>query len=458
MNEPGACPPVPARLLLVDDEVSILASLKRLFYSQGYVIFTATSALAGLELLEQESIDLVISDMRMPEMDGAQFFEQVAKRWPETKRILLTGYADIAATIAAINLGKIWRYIAKPWNNEEILLAVQQALAHRRLLQENDRLNLLTREQNEALKTLNASLEKKVDERTADLSKTLKALEDAHGQLRQGFVATVRLFSSILELRGGKLAGHARRVADTARRLAEYLGISETDQQDVLLAALLHDIGKIGLPDSLLDTPFNALDPLGKIEVMRHPAKGQQVLLGIKQLANAARIVRHHHEYIDGSGYPDSLSGLTIPLGARILAVVNDYDGLQMGVLTLRKHSPGEALKLIVKERGHRYDPEVVDALVALLGEDKARPVRAVTLHTAKLHPGMTLASDLLHPDGYLLLQRGLVLDADAIVRLVALEQTQAVTLAVRVIDEPPAPPPVSNEVALNRQRVVIRR
>jgi len=157
----------PARLLLVDDEASILSSLRRLLRPLGYTLFTATSGREGLTLLEKESVDLVISDMRMPEMDGVQFLEQVFSRWPETKRILLTGYTDPVATIAAINSGKIFRYVAKPWDDDEIILAVQQAVTENVLWRENARLSRLTQEQNAELKALNASLEQKVTEAEA---------------------------------------------------------------------------------------------------------------------------------------------------------------------------------------------------------------------------------------------------------------------------------------------------
>jgi response regulator RpfG family c-di-GMP phosphodiesterase len=119
----------PVRVLAVDDEPSILSAIKRLFRGQGWEVLTATSGKEALALLEQEPVALVVSDMRMPEMDGAQFLEQVFVRWPDTKRILLTGYADATATIAAINRGKIWRYVAKPWNDDEGEAALQQILA-----------------------------------------------------------------------------------------------------------------------------------------------------------------------------------------------------------------------------------------------------------------------------------------------------------------------------------------
>jgi response regulator RpfG family c-di-GMP phosphodiesterase len=457
-------PVPPARILCVDDEPSILSALKRLFRPHGYTIFTATSGKEGLELLAREPVDLVISDMRMPEMDGAQFLERVFDGWPATKRILLTGYSDASATIAAINRGKIWRYVAKPWNDDEILVTVQQALAHRQLMEENARLTRLTQAQNEELKELNASLEQKVAERTAQLAEALKSLESAHGQLRQSFLATVQLFSGLTELRGGRLAGHSRRVADIARRLAEQMGLSDADQQDVFLAALLHDIGKLGLSDNLLNSPFNALTPQGRTEVMRHPAKGQQLLMAVEQLASAARIIRHHHECLDGSGFPDGLVGLAIPLGARILAVANDYDALQSGALTLHAHTPTEAQQFLQKERGRRYDPEVIDAFFAMLAEEAAKRPKELALRVADLRPGMVLTRDLTHKDGYTLLQCGRILNADVIGRLAALEQAESLSLAIHVRNEasggvlrdrvPEPPPRLWKEMQISSERV----
>src|ERR1017187_6253965 len=152
-------------LLFVDDEENILNSLRRLFRPLNYKIFTAISGAEALALLEHEPVDLIISDMRMPLMDGAQLLEQVRAKWPDILRILLTGYADISSTIAAINKGEIYRYIAKPWEDNDIILVVRHALERKSLEQEKRRLEQLTIRQNEELKALNASLEIKVQER-----------------------------------------------------------------------------------------------------------------------------------------------------------------------------------------------------------------------------------------------------------------------------------------------------
>ncbi|MCX8087579.1 MAG: response regulator [Rhodocyclaceae bacterium] len=434
----SATPAPPARLLCVDDEPSILSALKRVFRPYGYTVFTATSGKEGLAILEREPIDVVISDMRMPEMDGAQFLEQVFERWPETKRILLTGYADAAATIAAINLGKIWRYVAKPWHDDELVLAVQQAIAHRQLMQENARLAELTRQQNEELKALNAQLEAKVAERTEALQKTLASLEAAHRELKLSFLTMVQVLIGLFELHSRSLAGHSRRVADTARQLARALECDEAETQDVVLAALLHDIGKFGLPEHLLGKPYNMLTPGERAQVMQHPQRGEAVLMAIPQLKNAALLVRHHHECFDGSGFPDHLAGLAIPLGARILAVANDFDALQMGTLVSRPLKPAEARTFILDNRGKRYDPAVVDAFLAQLAGQIPEEVRELPMRPGTLRPGMVLARDLVHPEGYLLLAKGQVVDETIIKQLLKIEATENLRLTLYIRPETP--------------------
>jgi response regulator RpfG family c-di-GMP phosphodiesterase len=416
-------------ILFVDDEPSILSSLRRLFRPHGYSIFVAESGEQGLQVLEKEAIDLVVSDMRMPEMDGAHFLEQVRQRWPHVVRLLLTGYADVTSTIAAINCGEIYRYIAKPWDDNDIVLTVRDALEHQRLVSENTRLLALTQQQNDELKVLNAGLEKKVAERTAELQQALK-------DLKRGFIDTVHVFSGLIELRGGKLGGHSRRVAEHARVIAQRLGLGEAELQDVMLAALLHDIGKIGLPDQVLDKPFNMLPVEVRAEVMKHAQKGQAVLMGIAQLKNAALLIRHHHECFDGSGYPDHLAGLAVPLGSRILAVANEYDALQLGTLVGRELKPQEALKFVVDNRGKRYDPAVVDAFSAWLAESQKVYIVELPTRPARLLAGMELARDLVHKEGYLLLAKGCRLDAEVISQLNRMEENEGESIIVFIKQE----------------------
>ena len=233
MPAPSAAPSAASAptftLLCVDDEANILSSLRRLFRPHGYKVLVAGSGAEGLELLAGEHVDLIISDMRMPGMDGAAFLAEARKRYPQTVRLLLTGYADMESTIAAINSGQIARYIAKPWNDQDLTLLVHDALERRALLRENARLDAVTRAQNEELRALNAGLEAKVAERTAALSAALGRADEAHRQLRQSFTAMVRVFSELSEA-GTASAGHGRRVAELARSIARQLQLDDATQ------------------------------------------------------------------------------------------------------------------------------------------------------------------------------------------------------------------------------------
>ena len=430
----------PATLLFVDDEPGILSSLRRLFRPHGYRILVAESGALGLAELEKTPVDLVISDMRMPEMDGATFLKAVRQRWPDTVRILLTGYADVTSTVAAINEGEIYRYVSKPWDDTEIVNTVREALERYRLKQENLRLTALTQSQNEELKGLNASLEQKVAERTAELRQALSFVEQSHGELKKSFLTSVQVFAGLIELRSGpagsRLAGHGRRVADMARNLAQRLGMGDVEVQNIMLAGLLHDVGKMGLPDDLLGKAFNTLSQDQRALVMKHPVIGQNILIAIDKFKDAAILVRHHHESFDGNGYPDRLAGMSIPQGSRILAVVNDYDSLQIGTLVQRPLRPEEALAFIADNRGKRYDPATVDAFLKLISETRKSGPSELPLRTMHLKPGMVVSRDLPHRDGYLLLAKGSVLTGDIIGQLVKLEQSEQQTLTLYIRQE----------------------
>jgi response regulator RpfG family c-di-GMP phosphodiesterase len=421
-------------LLCVDDEPNILAALRRLFRPLGYKVLTAESGAAGLEVLAAETgVDLIISDMRMPEMDGARFLELVRERRPDTIRLLLTGYSDVSSILAAINRGEIYRYITKPWDDNDILLVVRHALERRALEQEKDRLEALTRDQNAQLRDLNAGLEMKVAERTAELVASHDAIVDANNKLKTNFITTIKIFSSMIELRGGNLAGHSRRVADLARRLAIKLGLDANATQEVFIAGLLHDIGKIGFPDELLGLPVNLMvgENLGIFR--RHPARAEQLLMPLEDLRGVAAVLRSHMERFDGAGFPDGLAGAAIPLGARIVALASDYDNLQLGALVQRRVLEADARQIVYDSSGKRYDPAVVNAFRALMeGEPQVR-LRDHAIIARDLKPGMVLARDLLTPDGQMLLSAEHVMDARIIAKVCDFETKNELRLGIWV-------------------------
>lgn len=423
----------PAALLFVDDEANILSALKRLFRPLGYSIFTAESGAAGFEVLERNPIDLVISDMRMPEMSGAEFLEKVRVKWPDAVRILLTGYADVTSTIAAINKGEIYRYIAKPWDDNDIVLTVKHALERKNLELEKQRLEALTLKQNDELKDLNANLEAKVTERTEEVRQTMGFLEVAHKQLKDSYLISLKVFSNLMELREGAMGGHSRRVADLARRLAQRLGLSDNEVQDVMFAGLLHDIGKIGLSDRLLHKPFASLTTEERAEVIKHPVTGQAALMALGSMKETARLIRSHHERFDGLGFPDGLLGMAIPRGARILAVANDYDALLTGSLMSKQMSETEAREFLLEGRGKRYDPKVTDVFLEMLGAIGPSVDPEVKIPSSALRGGMALARDLVSHEGLLLLSKDYLLD-DAMIRQIReFEQAEGKSLVIYV-------------------------
>lgn len=413
-----------ATLLFVDDEANVLSSLKRLFRPFGYRIFTAESGAQGLEIMAREAIDLVVSDMRMPEMNGAQFLQKVYEQWPDTLRILLTGYAEISATIDAINKGHIYRYISKPWEDNDIVLAIKQALRQKQLELENKGLEELTRKQNEELKDLNANLEQKVKARTEEVRQTMGFLEVAHEKLKKGFITSIRVFSNLIEMREGVMAGHSHRVAELSRAIAQQMAMQEAEVQDVFLAALLHDVGKIGLPDYLLEKPFANLTNEERLEVIKHPVKGQTALMGLEQLQGAAKLIRSHHEHFDGMGFPDKLHGLEIPLGARIIALANEYDSAMLGTLLNKRLKLSDAVLYLQEGRGRRYDPAVVDAFMKVMGSSaSAQAIQESAVRMDQAKPGMVLSRDLMSSHGELLLSKDYRLDASLISQIRSFDQ-----------------------------------
>jgi len=223
----------PAQLLCVDDEPNVLKSLRRLFRGADYIVHLAESGAKGLEVLEQENIDLIISDMRMPHMDGAEFLTQAATRWPDVVRILLTGYADIESTIAAVNQGKIYSYCSKPWEDKELKSLVAKAIEEKRLREERVQLFEIIHKQNAQLKDLNSNLEAKVEQRTEQLKTSFRQLDKAHGTLKKQYTDSIKTFAKIIEMRPGIRSGHSTYIANFSRLVAIKLGMSEIDTKSI---------------------------------------------------------------------------------------------------------------------------------------------------------------------------------------------------------------------------------
>jgi response regulator RpfG family c-di-GMP phosphodiesterase len=427
---PGAAAAEPAArvwtVLCVDDEPNILSSLRRLFRGAGYRILLAGDAEEALEKLAEEPVDLVLSDMRMPGASGAQLLEQVHLRWPGVLRLLLTGQSDMASTIAAINRGAIYRYITKPWSDEDLLLTVRQALDRRALEQDKERLEALTRSQNEQLAGMNATLEAQVAERTAELVK-------ANNKLSRSYLSSIKVFANLIELRGEQLRGHARRVADLSRRTAALMGVGSAELQQVFVAGLLHDVGQLGLSDELLALPVPRMSPVQKAAYERHPVLAEQALTALDDMQPVAALIRAHHERHDGLGYPDRLVGDAIPLGARILAVADTWDDLQNTHLGRTGLGVDDARLMLSRGRGSQFDPAVLDAFLEAVRPQPKPSVAVRPVPVDQLRAGMVLAAELRSPEGVLLLAADQVLSAGVVERLQALARRDGLALVLQV-------------------------
>jgi putative nucleotidyltransferase with HDIG domain len=410
------------KILFVDDEENILRSLQRLFMDEEVEVFTASSGPEGLAILTREKeIGVIVSDQRMPEMTGVDFLEKSKAISPQAIRILLTGYADVNAAIDAINRGGTFRYLNKPWNDEELVQTVKGAVQMYRLHSENKRLAGIVKKQNAELKKWNTELETIVQEQTMDLQKSYDSLRAVNSRLRANFKNTIVAFSGLIELRDKRMRTHSRNVAEVSMNVAKQLGLESEQREAVMVAALLHDIGKIGISDLMLVREAEQMNYAEREEHLLHPVRGQAAIDRIDELREAGLIIRAHHENYDGTGFPDGLKKAEIPLGARIIALADYIDN------KIRKAMGAKGFDSLRKEvelqKGIRFDPKLVPVVLAQ-AEAFYKKIRPRTDHIEiellpnDLQEGMEASRDVFSGTGILLLTKGTVLARASIMLL----------------------------------------
>lgn len=354
-------------ILIVDDEESILNAFKRILADEDYEIHTAHDGLEGLNKLRaaQKPFSLIISDQRMPVMNGVQFFTQAKNIFPDAVRILLTGYADTETIIDAINKGEVHLYFTKPWHEEELLFHIKQSLSKTELLVENKRLAELIKKQNEELVELNKTLEEKVKEKTSDLLAQTEELKSSYEKSQKILDGTVKTMSKIIETRDPYTAGHEDQVAKISCKIAKEMELPENQIEAINVAATLHDIGKISIPSEILTKP-GRLNDLEMEIIKTHCQVAYDILKNIEFPYPVAEIIFQHHERMNGSGYPQGLMGDGILLEARIIGAADVIDAMT----SHRPYRPAlgidAAIEEIVKYKGIVYDQSVVDACLKI--------------------------------------------------------------------------------------------
>jgi putative nucleotidyltransferase with HDIG domain len=403
------------QILLVDDEENILKSLQRLLIDEEFEVHMATSAEQGIAAIKGlDNVGLIVSDQRMPGMNGSEFLQFCREAVPDALRILLTGYSDISATIDAINKGGAFRYISKPWNDAELVQTIRDAVRQYALFVENRRLNELVHQQNEELQEWNRNLKGRVLEQTTAIRQKNEELHGLLKRVKEDYDAIIAVFSGLVEMHGGKLRQHSRNVADLSVNAARELGISGNDLETIRIAALLHDIGEIGIPERILSRGRDAMNADEQKEYRQHPIRGQVAIDTIEGLRPAGLLIRHHHENLDGSGFPDKLAGNAIPLGARIISFADHIDKASE---TCNGDIADQALIKAGLVVGTQLDPSLQKTFRKVarytyfsLGVVDKELVE-VELDPKELQGGMLLSRDVSTASGILLLSRGVALD-----------------------------------------------
>lgn len=326
------------RILIVDDEEVICTILTRRLIREGYSCTTANNGKEALTHFFKNNFSLIISDIKMPEMDGIELLKRVKSIHPKMKVIMITAYPEIDMAVEAMRLGA-YDFIIKPADLELIVISVKKALESKRLEEE--------------VEAYHNHLEELVEERTAKLQQAYRIMKKSH-------LDSVKVLVEAIDAKDPYTRGHSDRVKRMSLRVAQKMNFSEEKLETLEYGALLHDIGKIGIKDEVLQKK----GPLNHEEfqsIREHPLIGVKIVEGVEFFRDKIPIIRHHHEYYNGCGYPDRLSGERIPLEARIITVPDAFDAMtslrpHRGIMPLQ-----DVLLELEKQKGKQFDPQVLD-------------------------------------------------------------------------------------------------
>ncbi len=331
------------KMLIVDDESVIRELIARYFRRHNFDVKMAENAHEALKKIKRENFDIVITDIKMPDYDGKWLLKQVLSEDPNMAVLMITGVDDTKEAVDCLRLGA-YDYIIKPFNPQEIKIAVDRALERKTLLLQE--------------KAYQENLQKKVRERTLEL---LRAYEE----IEMTYQRTLEALITALDVRERSTGGHSKRVVGYTRLLAGKLHIRGAQLMNLARGALLHDVGKIAIPDSVLLKPAPLTDEEWAV-MKQHTLIGYNMLKSISFLQPSLDIVKYHHERWDGNGYPEGLKGEEIPIGARIFAVIDSFDAITSARVYKKATSIEKALEIIASDSGKHFDPNVVEAFLKI--------------------------------------------------------------------------------------------
>lgn len=379
-------------LLVVDDEQDILGALRRLFDElEDTTVHTATSSEEAARILKSTEVDVLLSDERMPGIKGHKLLEFAKEHYPETVRIVLTGYSDSEAMRAAVNRGEVYRYLFKPWDDDELLVTVENALRHARAERER-------REVTEELQRVNAELEAQVQKRTRELEHALARLKEQHKDTESTLHQTMLFLGSVMSIidKGSSRGSMRKRTAQLASRIASQLKMSRREVNLVVMASYFIGIGSVAAgkesdaymtDDGVLNT--TALDT------------AEQLIESVLGFHSLSKIVRHVGENFDGSGTPDGIAGEEIPVSSRIVRFAIEYQYAKQ----LHRESDGDVIIRMRAGAGTVCDPRVLEIVESLMPRGNESDVRNISIKD--LAVGMTLAEDVVLENGIVFIASG---------------------------------------------------
>jgi putative two-component system response regulator len=326
------------RILIVDDEEQICSILAQRLTKEGLSCVTANNGEEALNHFCKDNFCLIISDNKMPKMNGMELLKIAKSLNPNMMVIMMTAYPEIDIAVEAIRLGA-YDFIIKPVDLDLVVLSVKKALERKELEEE--------------LEAYYKNLEELVEKRTSKLQEAYRVLKKAH-------LDSIKILSGAIDAKDPYTQGHSDRVRKMSLRIATQLGFSEDRLENLEYGALIHDIGKIGIKDEVLQKS-GPLSPKEYQYIQEHPLIGVKIVEGIDFFKDKIPMIRNHHEHFDGSGYPDGLIGEVIPLEARIIAVPDAFDAMT----SLRPHRRASPLEDVLlemeKSKGKQFDPHILE-------------------------------------------------------------------------------------------------
>jgi response regulator RpfG family c-di-GMP phosphodiesterase len=418
-------------ILVVDDEVGILKSIRRALLKIDVEITFIDVPEKAIAMLSKKKFDVVLSDMKMPNMTGAELLANVAEKQPDSFRIILSGYSDAESMLAAINHGKVHRYLKKPWNNDELVAVINDGIELSKLRYENGRLIKLTQAQNKKLANNNIELETKVKLRTKQILSALTKIQKHSNSLERTLYNVIVSHPNI----DGKFA---RQVSESACQMATSLALSDKEQKVIRLAGLICEIGMIGLPHNIINKCYADMSYAEREQFQGQTNVARLILSPLQGLNDEVEIIGSQFDMMNQANPPT--------VGARIISICRDYWRYRMGRISKAHLSYQETSIIMNKRAGFEYDKDMLSSFFEL-EHPEIDQTGQNGLRSEDLVVGAKLQSDLYNDLHILLLPAGHVFTQASITKLKKFDESNSKKMR---FDVSIPPPPLANNYDRN--------